>query len=142
MLRRIYEPTVVAVPLADARRDLCVLPDGEIRSYETREPSQEQPPLSYLSSTDGGLSWKRRYVKGKMGSCTYIEEAGLYLTALGAPQGVDGLWVYRSAVGPDDPAPEEIFLAEGYYFDLYLPKKSAFGDRVWFTAQRQQACAS
>ena len=33
MLRRIYEPTVVAVPLSFARRDLCILPDGEIRAY-------------------------------------------------------------------------------------------------------------
>ena len=28
MLQRIYAPTVVAVPLADSRRSVCVLPDG------------------------------------------------------------------------------------------------------------------
>ena len=33
VLKHIYEPTVVAVPLSDSRRDICVLPYGEIRSY-------------------------------------------------------------------------------------------------------------
>ena len=33
MLKAIREPVVVAVPLEDSRRDICVLPDGEIRSY-------------------------------------------------------------------------------------------------------------
>ncbi len=32
-LQAIYAPTVVATPLADARRHVCILRDGEIRSY-------------------------------------------------------------------------------------------------------------
>ncbi|MBQ9783507.1 MAG: exo-alpha-sialidase [Clostridia bacterium] len=139
MLKRIYAPTVVAVPLADARRDICVLPDGEIRSYEVTEtqPGEEPPRQRYLSSTDGGLSWKVRYARGSMGPCTYIERAGIYLSAVGSPQGKEGLWVCRSEVGPDDPDPEMLHLSDDYYFDLYLPKQSAFGKRVWFTAQRR-----
>ncbi|MBQ4321946.1 MAG: hypothetical protein IJC35_06865, partial [Oscillospiraceae bacterium] len=33
MLQRIWAPVVVAVPLSDSRRDVCIMPDGEIRSY-------------------------------------------------------------------------------------------------------------
>ena len=75
MLKRIYEPTVVATPLKDSRRDVCVLPDGEIRSYGrlygnlmTGEPGV----WAYLSSVDGGLSWQKRYAKGKMNACVYF----------------------------------------------------------------------
>ena len=35
MLKKIWEPTVVATPLWCSRRDVCILPDGEIRSYGT-----------------------------------------------------------------------------------------------------------
>ena len=62
MLRRIYAPTVVATPLGDSRRHICILKDGEIRSYEMRHPlsaDEGEEPFSYLSSRDGGLSWKR-----------------------------------------------------------------------------------
>ena len=32
-LKKIYAPTVVCVQPDDARRGMCVMPDGEIRSY-------------------------------------------------------------------------------------------------------------
>ena len=73
MLQRIYAPTVVGVPPGDARRHLCILKDGEIRAYEMRHtlsPADgNAPPLAYLSSRDGGISWKRQYAKGKIGPC-------------------------------------------------------------------------
>ncbi|MBE6553589.1 MAG: exo-alpha-sialidase [Ruminococcaceae bacterium] len=140
MLRRIWEPTVVGVPLGDSRRDICILPDGEIRSYELFHPieSEEKPtPLAYLSSVDGGLSWKKHYARGIMHSCTYIEDADLYVTAVGERNGETGLWVYRSKIGPDDDAPEVQKLSDYLHFDVYLPKKSAFGKRIWFTTQRR-----
>ena len=37
MLQSIYAPTVVATPLEDARRSVCILPDGEIRCYGSIE---------------------------------------------------------------------------------------------------------
>ena len=33
ILNHIYAPTVVETPLSDSRRDICILPSGEIRSY-------------------------------------------------------------------------------------------------------------
>ena len=59
MLKRIYEPTVVAVPLWDSRRDICILPDGEIRSYgELYEKGKKEyekmyGPLSLTSAAEG-----------------------------------------------------------------------------------------
>lgn len=134
MLRRIYEPTVVATPLGDSRRHICILKDGEIRSYEMRHAPSEAP-LSYLSSRDGGISWKKHYVKGKMGSCTYIEKGDLYLTTVEQHEGEQGLFVYRSTLGPDDEAPEVIRISDRPHGDTFLPKQSAFSDRIWFTSQ-------
>lgn len=137
MLQRIWAPTVVGAPLSDARRDVCILPDGEIRSYGYlygKVAHSGDGQSAYLSSVDGGISWTKHYAKGKMNSCTYIAEAGVYL----APQdGQEGLWIKRSAIGPDDPEPEMIKVADGWYMDAFLPKKSVFGKRVWFTAQRR-----
>ena len=139
MLCRIWEPTVVGAPLSDARRDVCILPDGEIRSYGYlygKVPHSGDGQSAYLSSVDGGISWTKHYSKGKMNSCTYIAEAGIYL----APKdGVDGLWIKRSSVGPDDPNPDMIKISDDLYNDTFLPQKSAYGKRVWFTTQRVDA---
>ena len=142
MLRRIYEPTVVAVPLSFARRDLCILPDGEIRAYGNLYGSHvtgEKGTRAYLSSVDGGISWTKHYAHGKMDTCTYIEKAGVYLRNcdLHFPGNAEKrLCVWRSELGPDDPNPEVIDLGvEGLYGDGFLPVQSAFSDRVWFTQQ-------
>ena len=136
MLRRIWEPTVVGAPLSDARRNVCILPNGEIRSYGYlygKVAHSGDGQSAYLSSVDGGISWTKHYAKGEMNSCTYIPEADIYL----APKdGKEGLWVKRSAIGPDDENPQMIKIADGWYGDAFLPKKSVFSNRIWFTAQR------
>lgn len=140
MLRRIYAPTVVETPLSDARRDICILPSGEIRSYGDLYVNRHEGDggvKAYLSSMDAGLSWTLHYAHGKMNSCTYIEKGGVYLTACGINQGCGplsgGLCVMRSEIGPDDPDPEMIVLSEEAYKDAFLPTQSAFTNRVWFT---------
>ena len=74
LLKEIYEPTIVGVPLEDARRGLMVMPDGEIRSYGMANIpdaySHEIGDLVYLSSRDCGLSWKKVYAPaGALGAC-------------------------------------------------------------------------
>ncbi len=145
MLRRIWEPTVVGVPLSDSRRDLCVLPSGELRMYGypyTEHSHALEGPCVYLSSVDGGLSWTRHYSKGEMNSCTYIESGKVYLAPL---EKDGGIGVKRSAVGPDDPNPEIIWIVKKNedgerpkerFIDTFLPTKSVFSDRVWFTSQK------
>lgn len=143
ILKCIYKPTVVATPLNDSRRDVCILPDGEIRSYgklyASRHMSQDGQ-TAYLSSTDCGLTWQIKYSHGRMNACTYLEKAGVYVTVCDCYNnniGIEkGLYVYRSEIGPDDPNPEVIMLSEDERFiDSFLPKQSRFSDRIWFTTQ-------
>lgn len=142
ILNRIYEPTVVAVPLNDSRRDICILPSGEIRSYGRLYTSghlARDGQMAYLSSTDCGLSWSIKYSHAKMNSCTYLERAGIYITVCDFSSNLreveTGLYVYRSEIGPDDPEPEVIKLSGEKYGDSFLPQQSFYTDRIWFTAQ-------
>ncbi len=129
-LQNIYEPRIVCAPPNDSRRDVMMMPDGEIRVYGK---TVDLTPC-YLSSTDGGVSYVTRYHHGKMGSCTYFEEPKLYI---GAHQClIDGKWhvtVMRSKIGPDDQNPETIIVGPGQ--DTFNPIKSAFSNRIWFTYQ-------
>ena len=139
MLRRIYEPTVVGMPLSDARRDVCILKDGEIRSYGYlygKKAHSGDGQSAYLSSKDCGISWTKHYSKGVMNSCTYIEGADIYLGVAEKWGDEIGLFVKRSVLGPDDPSPEIIKVMDGKFRDSFLPQESAFGNRVWFTTQK------
>ena len=139
MLRRIYEPTVVAAPLSDARRDVCILKDGEIRSYGYlygKKAHSGDGQSAYLSSKDCGISWTKHYSKGVMNSSTYIERADVYLGVSEQRGDEVALFVKRSAIGPDDPSPEFVKVMDGKFRDSFLPQESAFGNRVWFTTQK------
>lgn len=143
-LKSIYAPTVVATPLADSRRDVCILPDGEIRSYSRFHAiarSEASKHSSYIYSRDGGLTWQHAPSRGTMNSCTYFEEKDVYITVLDAT-GISGknigLRVARSKIGPDDPSPEIIQIDngdDGNYRCSFLPQKSFFCDRIWFTCE-------
>lgn len=143
VLKRIYEPTVVATPLSDSRRDLCILPDGEIRSYgklyKEKYFCSTLGQTAYLSSKDCGLSWSINYSHGKMNSCTYMENGGVYITVcdrFNNYNGIEtGLYVFRSETGPDDQNPEIIKLSDEGYIDSFLPKQSQYTKRIWFTSQ-------
>ena len=135
MLQHIYEPVVVASPLEDARTGICILPDGEIRSYGKVDQTKENPKGrdAYLSSTDCGLTWKLHYdSQSVMKSCTYIPESSLYLRSL---TDSTGTYVLLSKVGPDDRNPRRVKVADKGLQDVFLPKKSVFSDRIWFTGQ-------
>lgn len=143
MLRRIWEPTEVAIPLRDSRRDVCVLANGELRSYgmlykKTGDDTSGQ--MAYLSSVDGGISWTKHYAHGAMHSCTYFRAGNIYVGVRDSHNNErntgEGLWVLRSAIGPDDPDPEVIEISRESYGDSFLPRQSAYGNRIWFTSQR------
>lgn len=142
MLKRIYEPTVVATPLFDSRRDVCIMPDGEIRSYGMLYRDLylgHEGQTAYLSSKDCGLSWNINYSHGKMNSCTYFARGDIYITECDCYNnnaGIEtGLYVYRSKIGPDDPNPEVIKLSDERFICGFLPEQSQYTDRIWFAAQ-------
>lgn len=138
-LKKIYEPTVTGVPLSNALRDVCVLKNGEIRAYGPLYENHNAPGImSYISSVDGGVSWTTHYAKGIMGSCTYMDEFDLYISSVVKwREGEDiGLYIYRSDVGPDDSDPEIIKISDKPHGNTFLPVKSAFSDRIWFSSQQ------
>lgn len=110
----IWEPVEVAVPDADAWNNLCVMPDGEIRMYGVyRKESvfQRNPRRCYISSKDGGLSWKRHMVEGKytLGKSTYVPHLGKYVDV--RDMGLDGSYVLIGD-SPDDENPMRIMFSE------------------------------
>lgn len=85
-LRRVWAPRVVAVPPSDAWRNLCALPDGEIRSYGTIERARASNwgRRVYLASRDAGLSWKQYEVPDDraLGPSVQSPYSGRYMTAV------------------------------------------------------------
>ena len=136
MLQSIYAPTVVATPLEDARRSVCILPDGEIRCYGSIERDKKNPKgkAAYLSSVDGGLTWKTRYSHGKMGACTYIPVKDIFVTSRAD---AEGTWFLISKIGPEDPEPEQVKISSYRFSDCFQPTKSDYSDRIFFTGQRR-----
>lgn len=128
-LKSIYEPTVVAIPPEDARRSLCVMPDGEIRYYgmvnKTRVWGKGE--AVYLSSRDCGLSWKLYYTEGEqvLGASVRSPWSGKYLTirSVSAAENPDnpGTFVCSSMIGPSDPSPEVKKISDRVYSDIFQP---------------------
>ena len=136
MLKSIYAPEVVVTPMADARRDICVLKDGEIRSYGNLDGSQWEnvgKDRGYLSSLDGGVSWTKHRSSSVMESCTYVPEWDIYMKFVAKD---DGFYFLTSKIGPDDASPKEVRAGDKGFFDHFLPQKSRYTDRIWVTAQK------
>ena len=139
-LQAIYAPTVVCIQPDDARRGLCILPDGEIRSYGTTDWKSPADPgrYVYLSSRNCGLDWNRvdlpedtapvinygRLFPGKivMGASTCIPWSGRYVCLIGIHEGEEkGTYAMLSDVGPGDEAPRLVKISDEVYWDMFLP---------------------
>ena len=56
-LENVYAPVITGTPPSDAFIGLALMEDGEVRHYNYgSNPEPEQP--FYVSSRDGGLTWK------------------------------------------------------------------------------------
>lgn len=122
-LKRIWAPAIVNIPAEDARRNLCVMPDGEIRSYgmaDRPDPFTRGRDV-YLSSKNCGLDWEFHDAGnegGMMLSAARSPWSGRYLTLL---SGTEGTYVQLSEKGPGDPAPRLVKIADRRYQDLFQP---------------------
>ncbi len=102
----IFAPAEVAVPDEDSKDNLCVMPDGEIRCYgvyEKKSVFDTDAQRVYLSSNDGGLSWKRRFCPEKaIGRSVYIPYMDRYVSVKDECEG-SFLLIGKT---PDDESPE------------------------------------
>ncbi|MBQ6254144.1 MAG: exo-alpha-sialidase [Bacteroidales bacterium] len=127
-LQAIYSPEVVGIPLADARKDLCVMKDGEIRSYGPKDSL-------YLSSTDYGLTWKKHRAEGRMLSAKWIPGLKLWVKCDDHLDPEEtGTFALVSRKGPEDPDPTRIKVSDTTFNCAFLPQVLSSG-RVFFTAQ-------
>ncbi|MDR3196923.1 MAG: glycoside hydrolase, partial [Planctomycetaceae bacterium] len=98
-LQSIYEPVVVTVPPGNAWRDICVMPDGEIRIYGSqgkRIHSDRKSERIYLASRDCGLSWKKFSASpNELGQSVRSPYSGKYITVLTTGE----FWNYPSKEG-------------------------------------------
>ena len=136
MLQMIYEPVVVGIPPTDARADVCIMPNGEIRAYGFRYQTRKNPAGEriYLSSTDCGLTWKQHFTKEVMGAATYFPELDLWVKC--DPNTTkEGTFVLTSRIGPDDPNPTKIKVSDEIYQCAFLPQQIEGANRIFFTAQ-------
>lgn len=83
----IYEPVTVCTPLADARRELRVMADGELRCYGSLDKKgvDDKGVAAYLSSRDCGMSWKLKYKSPDdlMGAAVQSPYTGRWITVRG-----------------------------------------------------------
>ena len=136
MLQMIYEPVVVAIPPADARADVCIMPDGEIRAYGIRYQTRKNPAGErvYLSSTDCGLTWKQHFTQEVMGAATYFPDLDLWVKC-DPKRTEEGTYVLTSRIGPDDPNPMKIKVSDEMFEGAFLPQRIEGINRIFFTTQ-------
>ena len=138
-LKEIFAPRAVAVQPEDSRKGLCVMPDGEIRHYGSRDKKNtfDEGLPCYISSADGGLTWKYHEAAEEcMGSCAYFESYGIYVNLTSVPSGENkGTYANVSKTGPDDTCFERKKISDIHYYDIFLPKLICGGKRIAVTAQ-------
>ena len=147
MLRRVYAPQAVAVPAMDTRCAICVMPDGELRSYgfEDKKNHADCGRLVYLSSYDCGLSWKKREGGEALthGSALRSPYSGRYVSIVGdtSTTGLDGRRILQGqgicAVLSGSPASEEFTvrpITQENVRDMYLP--------IALTHRKRLVCAA
>ena len=67
-LQAVYAPQVVGVPSSNTWMDMCAMPDGEIRHYGHRDGKR-----IYISSRDGGFTWKEYGVDDLHAMCSGLQ---------------------------------------------------------------------
>ena len=100
LYKSIYAPKVVAVQPAHTHKEMCTMPDGEIRYYG-RDIVDGNVRNVYMSSRDRGLSWKtvlqRNDDYGPMVKCPW---ANYYLKVIGPAKEGGVMRCLRTQDGP------------------------------------------
>ena len=130
-LKSIYAPKMVAVPPADSRRDVMIMPDGEIRCYGVVDDEFRSVPLIsgkrmvFLSSKNCGLDWKLCAAPSNtvMGPAIKSPWSNRFVTILPFQRNGDkaGTYALFSEIGPDDPDPHYVKITDDRIYDVFQP---------------------
>jgi len=147
-LRGIVAPEVVAVPPGNPHRDLCQLPNGEIRFYGQRRLDHRWQRC-YLASRDAGLSWKTHLVADdeENGPMVRSPWSGDFITVLrtrnysvlslpALNREPDGVYVIRSAHGPGSTEHALRKISDSALLDVRQPIPMRSRQRWLCTAQK------
>ena len=142
-LKAIYAPKIVAVPPADSRRDVIVMPDGEIRCYGAMDEAFRSVPLQngkrmvYLSSQNCGLDWKLCAAPSNtvMGPAIKSPWSNRFVTILPFQRNGDrvGTYALLSQIGPDDSNPRYVKISDDKIYDAFQPTPLA-SRRRWIAS--------
>lgn len=138
-LKAIYAPKIVAVPPADSRRDVCIMPDGEIRCYGMVDemfrpvPKKDGKQMVYLSSKNCGLDWKLCTAPSNtvMGPAVKSSWSNRFVTTMVGcgHNGQPGTYALLSEIGPDDPNPRFVKISDEIISDMFQPTALRFRRR-------------
>ncbi len=148
LLKAVYSPQITAVPPADAHRDLCLLPSGEIRHYGRKEVDGIVRRV-YLCSSDCGLSWKTVLVEqdNQLGAMVKSPWSDQFITLLRsqnynllsdpvlAGKEYDGVYCITSFQGPGGTDARRIKLEVPELLDIRQPVPLRTRKRWLCTAQ-------
>ena len=148
LLRNIFEPEIVAVPPSDAHRNMCMMPDGEIRYYGHKEIQGKMQRI-YISSRDAGLSWKTVAVLDDNENGTMVRSpwSGDFITILRTKNynvlslpainnEPDGVYLIRSAAGPGSTEHKLTKISSSALLDIRQPIPMRNKKRWLCTAQK------
>ncbi len=125
-LQSIYAPREVCTLPLDACRSLAICPDGEIRIYgreNIMDVHGAGAPL-YLASRDGGLSWKKHYVRNEnvLKAASQNPKSGRYVTTRAYAKGPNkGSYALYSDEGFDSENYTSVKLSDFYFNIMHQP---------------------
>ena len=146
-LKEIHAPVTVGVPPEDAVRDMCQMPDGEIRIYgrEIMPGGEVVRCCSY--SRDYGLNWQKELIfdPETLGAMTYNPHSGEWVTTVSFRNGTypmpsmsslkDGSYAVISKGGPGSTEKEFHLISENFYVVHRQPILLRSRNRMLVTTQ-------
>jgi len=139
-LKKIFAPKVICTPPEDARRGMCVMPDGELRYYGIDEFINHKVGGKYMYtySRNCGLDWYHeelpegsaavinygKMFEGKpiMGASVCAPWSGRYIAFVAIHSGDNmGTYAMLSDIGPGDENPRMLKVSDEVFIDMLMP---------------------
>ena len=146
-LKEIKAPVTVGIPPEDAVRDMCQMPDGEIRIYGREIMPGGEVVRCCSFSRDYGLNWQKELIFDPevLGAMTYNPHSGEWVTTVSFRNGTypmpsmsslkDGSYAVVSKGGPGSSEKEFFPISENFYVVHRQPLLLRSRNRMLVTTQ-------